>query len=106
MTKKREKLPSIQKVNKISKYWGLCERKPVFGVVCEQQKRRPACASVQSDQHLCFSLIGNEVSYLNLLQAKFQFSSYSLCSRGDWFESHFVGNPEDRFCCDEAHWFL
>ena len=21
----------------------------------------------------------------------------------DWFESHFVGNPEDRFSCDEAH---
>ena len=22
----------------------------------------------------------------------------SLCSRGDWFESRYVGNPEDRFC--------
>ena len=27
----------------------------------------------------------------------------SLCSWGDWFESPFVGNPEDRFCRDEAH---
>ena len=26
-------------------------------VVCEQQKRRPACASAQSDQRLCHSLI-------------------------------------------------
>ena len=26
--------------------------------VCEQQRRRPACASVQSDQCLCYSLIG------------------------------------------------
>ena len=27
----------------------------------------------------------------------------SLCSWGDWFESHFVRNPEDRFCHVEAH---
>ena len=26
-------------------------------VVCEKQRRRPACASAQSDQRLCFSLI-------------------------------------------------
>ena len=32
-------------------------RKPVLGV-CEQQRRRPACAPSQSDQHLCYSLIG------------------------------------------------
>ena len=25
-----------------------------------------------------------------------------FCSRGDWFESRFDGNPEDRFCRDEA----
>ena len=27
----------------------------------------------------------------------------SLCSWGDWFETGFVGNPEYRFCRDEAH---
>ena len=26
----------------------------------------------------------------------------SLCSRAGWFESHFFGNAEDRFCRDEA----
>ena len=26
--------------------------------VCEQQRRRPACASAQSDQRLCYSLFG------------------------------------------------
>ena len=26
-----------------------------------------------------------------------------LCSWGDWFETRFVGNLEDRFCCDETH---
>ena len=27
----------------------------------------------------------------------------SLCSRGDWFETPFVGNPKERFCRDEAN---
>ena len=36
---------------------GLDARKPVFSV-CKQQGRRPACASTQADQRLCFSLIG------------------------------------------------
>ena len=27
--------------------------------VCEQHRRRPACASAQSDQRLCYSLLGN-----------------------------------------------
>ena len=36
---------------------GLHVRKPVFGD-CEQQRRKPACAYVQSDQHHFYSLIG------------------------------------------------
>ena len=32
------------------------------------------------------------MSYLNLLQANFNYLA-SLCSWGDWFESHFFGNP-------------
>ena len=30
-------------------------RKPVFGL-CKQQRCRPACASAQSDQQLCYLL--------------------------------------------------
>ena len=30
----------------------------------------------------------------------------SLCRWGDWFETHFVGNPEDRFCRVEAQIIL
>ena len=33
---------------------------------------------------------------------KFDFLA-SLCSRGDWFESRFAGDPEDKVCHDEAH---
>ena len=32
-------------------------RKPVYAI-CKQQRCRSACASTQSDQHLCFSLPG------------------------------------------------
>ena len=29
----------------------------------------------------------------------------SLCSWAGWFQSGFVGNPEDRFSRDEAHYY-
>ena len=45
-------------------------RKPVFGV-CEQQRRRPACASTQSDR--AFAMYHIETCYN--VQAKFQLSS-------------------------------
>ena len=32
--------------------------KNISSGVCEKQKGPPACASAQSDQHLCYSLIG------------------------------------------------
>ena len=35
----------------------VCMGLDVFGV-CEQQRCRPACTSVQTDQHLCYSLFG------------------------------------------------
>ena len=33
------------------------ERKPDV-TACERQRRRPACTSAQSDQRLCYSLLG------------------------------------------------
>ena len=39
----------------------------------KKHRRRPACASAQSDQRLCYSLFGN--SYVKFLQVNFQFSS-------------------------------
>ena len=40
---------------------GLNGRKSDF-VACEQKRGRPACASTQSDQRLCYSLYGKENS--------------------------------------------
>ena len=63
--------------------------------VCEQQRRRPACAYAQSDQRLCYSLI---VKYHTQFWYKRNFSSLvSLSTWAGWFESRYVGNPEDRF---------
>ena len=75
-------------------------RKPAFDL-CEQQRHRSACASAQSDQHLCCSL-----------PRKYNISSFyirnfkplaSFCRCVGWFVSYLVENPEDRFSRDEAH---
>ena len=44
-------------------------RKPIF-TLCEQQKCRSACASAQSDQHLCCSLPGRKIRRRNKTHAK------------------------------------
>ena len=63
--------------------------------ICEQQKRRPAFASAQSDQRLCFSLI-EKYHTLTCYERNFNFLA-SLCGGPAWFESHVVGNPKDWF---------
>ena len=67
----------------------------------EQQRHGSACTSTQSDQLLCYSLIGK---YFIKYCYKQNFTILSsVCGIGDWFESCFLGNPEDRFCCITAH---
>ena len=76
-------------------------RENLFSGVCKQHRRRPACASAQTDQRLCYSLIEKN-HILTCYEGNFNFLA-SLCSWGDWFETCYVGNPEDRFSRDEAH---
>ena len=72
--------------------------------IWEQHRRRPACASAQSDQRLCYLLFAkNHIS--TCCKRNFNFLP-SLCSWADWFVSRFVGYPEDRLCRDEAHMYL
>ena len=52
----------------------ICPLSYIVFMVCEQQRQRPACASSQTDQRLCYSLFVKD-DYLTLLQVKFQFSS-------------------------------
>ena len=69
-------------------------RKPVYAI-CEQQRRRSACTSAQSDQGFCYSLL----TYHNTSSFYMQHCNTlgSLCRKADWFVSYLVGNPEDRF---------
>ena len=75
-------------------------RKPVYAI-CEQQRRRSACASVQSDQHLCCSL-PRQYNISSFYIRNFK-SLATFCDCATRFESYPVANPEDRFSRDEAH---
>ena len=67
----------------------------------EQQRRRSACASVQSDQRLCCSLPG--LYYTSTCYSQNFKPLTSLYNWAGWFESYLVEHPEDRFSLDEAH---
>ena len=59
------------------------------------------CASTQSDQRLCYSLL-RKYHIFTCYEGSFNFLA-SLCSWAGWFEAHFVGNPEARFSRVAAH---
>ena len=56
--------------------WALLRENLSLGV-CKQHRRRPAWASAQSDQRLLLFAFW-KVSYVHLLQVKFQFSGWSM----------------------------
>ena len=53
------KMPHSRKSNVVAHIWA-SSRENLSSEVCEQQRRRPACAAAQSDQRLCYSLIGKD----------------------------------------------
>ena len=72
-------------------------RKSVFAI-CEQQRHKSACASMQTDKCLCYSLPNASSFYI------WNFKPLaSFCGCTGQFESYLVTNPEDRFSLDEAH---
>ena len=64
-------------------------------VICEQQRHRSACASVQSDQRLCCSLL-RPYNISRFYSRNFK-TLASFCGCKGRFESTLVANPEDRF---------
>ena len=77
---------------------GLYARIPVFGRLRTKQ--------VQTSLHSLISAFF--IRFLKsiickLATGEISYFLESLCSWGDWFESPFVGNPEDSFCRDEVH---
>ena len=74
-------------------------RKPVYAI-CEQQRRRSACASPQSEQHVRCSL---PRQYNTSTCYSWYFKPLaSLCSWLGRFESYLFANPKDRFSRDET----
>ena len=71
-----------------------CEN--VFYAICEQQRCRSACASAQSDQHLCCSLLRQYDMYTCSIQS-FKILA-SFCSWADWFESYLVKSHIFAWC--------
>ena len=59
--------------------------------ICEQQRRRSACASAQFDQHLCCSLLRQYDMYTCYIQSLKILASF--CSWADWFEPNLVESP-------------
>ena len=74
-------------------------RKPVFAI-CEQQRRRSACASAQSDQRLC-CLLPRQYNTSRFYTQNFKCLASFSCGAG-WFESDLVADPKDRFSREEA----
>ena len=65
-----------------------CEN--VSYAIWEQQRCRSACASAQSDQHLCFSLLRQYDTYTCFIKS-FKIVT-SFCSWAGWFETDLVEN--------------
>ena len=85
---------------KASYHMSYIMRKLVFAV-CEQRRRRSACASRQSDERLCYSMPRYyNTSFFYIRNFK---TLSNLCGCADWFESYLVENPEDKFSRDKAH---
>ena len=78
---------------------GLGATKPVFGGLRSTQAQTSLRIRAVWSAPLLIAYW--KVSYIDLLLAKFQYSSY-FGSWAGWFEIRIVGNPEDRFSRDEA----
>ena len=65
----------------IVKWASTCEN--LSSGVCKQQRRRPACTSAQSDQCLCYSLIGKNHTFVHKL-ACYKRNFNFLASRCSW----------------------
>ena len=70
-------------------------RKPVYAI-WEQQRRRSACASAQSDQRLCYSLLIPPLSIAKI-------SSLYLVSVAAQTSLTWSQTPKTGFSCDEAY---
>ena len=69
--------------------------------VGEQQRRRPACASAQSDQ--CLSIHFLESTICDLATGEISIFLLVSAAEETGLKLAFVGIPKDRFCRVKAH---
>ena len=79
---------------------GLDARHPDI-VACEQQMRRPACASAQSVSGFVILSLERIIATLTCCIQNFNILA-SLCSSTGWLEPYLGANPEESFSCDVA----
>ena len=82
-------------------YLGVDARKPVLGGGVNNTGADQPAHPRRVVSALVIRLL-ESILYI-LATSEIPIFSASLCSWGYWFESHFVGNPEDRFSRGEAH---
>ena len=75
-------------------------RKPVYAIY-EQQRRRSACGSAQSDQRLCFRWLDSIISLLSISKISSLYLA-SVAAQAGW-SLPWSQTPEDRFSRDDAH---
>ena len=88
--------------HKYSYNMGLNARNPIFGGVCEQHRRRPACASAQSDQRLFIRFLESIICKLAAGEISF-FKLVSIAEETGFKHSLSTPPPGDRFSHNEAH---
>ena len=75
-------------------------KKPVYAI-CEQQRSRSACASAQSDQHLCFCCLDCIIPLVSISEISSLYLASVAAQVGlgiTWSQT-----SEDKFSHDEAH---
>ena len=71
-------------------------RNPAFGSLRTTKAQTNSTFVIHSSESIISNLAPSEIAIFLAI----------LCSRGDLFESGFVGNPKDKFCHIETHIIL
>ena len=79
-------------------------RKPAF-CICENKDADQLCGNREADQRLCFRYTDSTIPLLPKSEISVKpLTIFYGCTA--WFVSYKVGNPEDRFSYNEAHFML
>ena len=95
----KQKTKAVSEMKSFNIKWATTWENLLY-VICEKQRRRSACASVQSDQRL-YCRLPRQYNTSSCYSQNFK-TLASVCLWAGRFVSHLVANPEDRFSCGAA----